>query len=416
MHLNEMLMIKARKDPDSLLKLLVITAVVSFFVVVMVSGYSFYRAFSGFVIKNAENNSVQLCKVLIEQQKELMFVYVPGKGMELGLHGTEMLVFDLSLRRYLAPFDIFKVKVYNQNKKIVFSTDPMLIGKVDENNQRLKIALSGVVSAKMVYKELARDLDDEPLPDVDVVETYVPIMSPDNRVIGSFEVYMNITQYRTMIRQGVLLMTSLLTLALVGVFGFSYLLVRGGTAQLKEAQAKLEQIATTDGLTEIANRGYLVARGDEEFERIKRNRIRSERPADMGCIMLDIDHFKNVNDTYGHHAGDVVLKEVARRLSVSVRPYDVIGRYGGEEFVVLLPDTNFAQSLIVAERIREKIRTEPITAEGKQLIITASLGVAGSDETDSCLADIIKRADEGMYKAKKGGRDRVAWIDQPEAG
>lgn len=416
MNLNDLLNIKTRSNPDSLLKLLVRAAIVSIVVVVIMSGYSFYRLFSGFVIKNAENNSVQLCKVLIGQQKELLFVTPPGKSMELGLHGTEVLDFDFSLRHYLTPFNIIKVKVYDSRKTILYCTDPTLIGKIDENNKRLKYALAGNVDAKLVYKELARDLDDEPLLDVDVVETYVPIVSPDNRVLGCFEVYMNITPYRDQIRRGAVMMTVLLTLALAGVFGFSYLLVRGGTVQLKEVQSKLETIAITDVLTNIANRGYLITRGTEEFERIKRNRTRCERPTDMGCIMIDIDHFKKVNDTYGHLAGDDVLKEVARRMSASVRPYDVIGRYGGEEFVVMLPDTNLEQSLVVAERIREKIRTESIDAEGEQLFITASLGVAGSDDSDSGLTDIIKRADEGMYKAKEGGRDRVAWIGHPGAG
>lgn len=410
MNLNELLNIKVRNNPDSLLKLLVSAAVISILVVVAVSGFSFFRIFSGFVIKNAEYNSVQLCKVLIEQQKDLMFVTAPGREVELGLHGTEMFNFDLSLRHYLAPFSIIKVKVYNTGKRIVYSTDPMLVGKTDQNNQRLGNSLSGKVDARMVTKELARDLADEELLDVDVVETYVPIMSPDMKVLGSFEVYMNITAYRDQIRRGAIIMTALLALVMTGVFGFSYLLVRGGTRQLKEAQDKLEQMAITDVLTDIANRGNLLMRGEVEFERIKRNLTRSLRPPDMGCIMIDIDHFKKVNDTYGHLAGDGVLKEVARRLSTSIRPYDIIGRYGGEEFVVLLPDSTFEQSLVVAERIRGSIRNESIEAEGEQLLITASLGVAVSSEADTELTDIIKRADEGMYKAKTEGRDRVAWL------
>lgn len=408
MNLNDLLNIKVRNNPDSLLKLLVTAAVISIVVVVVVSGFSFYRIFSGFVIKNAENNSVQLCKVLIEQQKDLMFVSVPGKDMELGLHGTEMFNFDLSLRNYLAPFDIIKVKVYDAGKKIIYSTDPMLVGKVDENNQRLKNALAGRVDAKMVTKDKATDLADEELRDVDVVETYVPITSHDNRVLGSFEVYMNITTYRNQIRLGAAVMTTLLTLVLIVVFGFSYLLVRGGTVQLKEAQSQLEIIAITDPLTGIHNRGYLMKRGEVELERLRRNSGEQKKP--LGCIMLDLDHFKKINDTKGHLVGDIVLKSVADRFRSSVRPYDVIGRYGGEEFVALLPETSFEDSLEVAERIREKIRNEPIEAGGEQLLITASLGVAGSDAADKNLPDIIRRADEGMYRAKTEGRDRVSWV------
>lgn len=410
MNLNEFLKIQVQNNPSNLLVLLVKTAIVSILIVVSMCTFGFYRLFSGFVIKNAENNSVQLCNLLIDKQKEFMFVAAPGKESELGLHGTEMFAFDVSVRDYLYPFSIIKVKIYNTAKRIIYCTDPMLIGKVDDKNKRLANALVGNVDAKMVTKDKAVDLADEELRDVDVVETYVPIFSSDKKVIGCFEVYINITGYREQIREGVVLMTSVLVAVLMAVFGFSYLLIRGGTGQLKEAQDKLETIAVTDTLTTLANRGYLISRGEEEFVRISRNRLKNQRPMDMGCIMIDIDHFKKVNDTYGHLAGDVVLKEVARRLSMSVRPYDVLGRYGGEEFVVMLPDTTVEHCMIVAARIRENIRTEAIEAAEEKLFITASLGVTGSNETDTSLADILKRADAAMYEAKAGGRDRVVQI------
>ncbi|HIJ88508.1 MAG TPA: GGDEF domain-containing protein [Desulfuromonadales bacterium] len=287
----------------------------------------------------------------------------------------------------------------------------MLIGKLDEKNRRLNNALAGNVDAKMVTKDKAVDLAEEELRDVDVVETYVPIFGEDKKVLGCFEVYINITGYREMIREGAIVMTSFLTIVLIAVFGFAYLLIRGGTIQLKEAQNKLETMAVTDELTALSNRRYLLSRGEEEFERIRRNRMRGLRPADMGCIMIDIDHFKKVNDTYGHLAGDDVLKEVARRLSLSIRPYDVIGRYGGEEFVVILPDTLVEQCRVVAERIRVTIRAEAIEAEGKKLFITVSIGVTGSSENDTRLNDVLKRADEAMYKAKAAGRDQVDQIN-----
>ena len=292
----------------------------------------------------------------------------------------------------------------------MYCTDPTLIGKVDEKNQRLSRALAGNIDAQLVTKDKAVDLADEELRDVDVVETYVPIRGPNNKVIGSFELYVNITSYREQIRDGAVLVTSFLTVVLIAVFGFSYLLIRGGAAQLKEAQTKLETMAATDVLTTLSNRGHLLSRGKEEFERLRRSRTDSPGSADMGCIMIDIDHFKKVNDTYGHLAGDAVLKEVARRLTTSVRPYDVVGRYGGEEFVVMLPDTSMEQCLIIAARIRENIRTETIEAEGNKLSITASLGVTRSSETDVNLSDVLKRADAAMYKAKADGRDQVIQI------
>jgi diguanylate cyclase (GGDEF)-like protein len=410
MNLNEFLNIKARHNPVSLLDLLVRMAVISSVIVIVVSGFGFYRVFSGFVIKEAENSTIDLCSFLIEQQKHLIFVTPPGKNTEIGLHEAELKLFDANLRHYLEHFNIIKVKLYNTEKRIVYCTDPALIGKVDEKNQRLKRALAGNIDAQLVTKDNAVDLADEELRDVDVVETYVPIRGPNKTVIGSFELYLNITAYREQIREGTILATSFLSVVLIAVFGFSYLLIRGEAAQLKEAQNKLETMAATDVLTTLSNRGHLLSRGKEEFERLRRSRTDSPSSADMGCIMIDIDHFKKVNDTYGHLAGDAVLKEVARRLTTSVRPYDVVGRYGGEEFVVMLPDTSMEQCLIVAERIRENIRTETIEAEGNKLSITASLGVTRSRDTDANLSDVLKRADAAMYKAKFEGRDRVIQI------
>jgi diguanylate cyclase (GGDEF)-like protein len=164
-------------------------------------------------------------------------------------------------------------------------------------------------------------------------------------------------------------------------------------------------IAITDPLTGIPNRGFLMKRGAEEFVRVRRSSL------PLSCIMLDLDHFKKINDTKGHVAGDFVLKGVAERLLGSVRPYDVVGRYGGEEFMVLLPGTRFEQSQVVADRICENIRNAPFEAGGELLPVTVSVGVAESRQTDLALNDIVKRADEGLYKAKIGGRDRVAWID-----
>jgi diguanylate cyclase (GGDEF)-like protein len=408
MNLNKLLNLKTRNNPDSLLNLLVGSAFISIVIIIILSSYGFYRVFSSFVIKSAEIDSVQLCRVLIEEQKELMFVKPAWKPFELGVQAANI-SFDLRLRQFLAPFNIIKVKIYNTDKRIVYSTDPQLIGKVDENNLRLKKALSGAVDAKMVTKDKASDLTDEPLRDVDVVETYMPILSPDNKILGSFEVYMNMTGYREQIRKGVVLASSLLSLVLGAVFGVSYLLIHGGTGQLKEAQSRLEEVAITDPLTGIHNRGYLMRRGEEEFERVRRY----SRP--LGCIMLDLDHFKRVNDSRGHVAGDSVLSGVANRLRHSLRPYDIVGRYGGEEFMLLLPDTSFEQIVVVANRICELIRSAPFEVDEELVPVTISLGVSCYNKADRTLNDIIKRADEGLYKAKADGRNRVAWIYQPGA-
>lgn len=405
--------IQSDNDSDHLLRQLVTTAMVSIVVVVILSAYGFYRIFSGFVITSAENDSVQLSSVMLDQQKPLLLDTTSNHAAELVVLEKNIIQLDQNLRHFLQPFGIIKIKIYDRHKRIIYSTESNLIGKVDEHNVRLANALSGKIDAKLETKDKVHDLVEEQLLNVDVVETYVPITSATGAVIGSFEVYVNVTHYREKVRYGVIVMTSLLVLVLLGVFGLSYLLIRRSAGHLKKAQAKLEQMAKTDALTELANRGQLMERGQEEFERLRRYGLKNQPVLSLGCIMLDLDHFKRINDTRGHLVGDFILKGVAQRMKESVRPYDVIGRYGGEEFVVLLPDTNLEQSLVVAERIRNSMNRGPFEFEGAAIPLTASLGVSCSNENDQGLNDLLKRADEGLYKSKAAGRDRVSWVYHP---
>jgi len=173
-------------------------------------------------------------------------------------------------------------------------------------------------------------------------------------------------------------------------------------------RARLLRSGFTDVLTGWHNRRYLTVRIGEELARARRDRTH------LVCLMLDVDHFKQVNDTWGHAAGDVVLQELAQRIESQVRASDVAARYGGEEFVVLLPGTDVAAASKLAERIRSEIAASPIGLPcGEEVTITASIGIAevgpGPDDKDlKTLGDsLIARADVALYAAKSAGRDRI---------
>lgn len=177
-------------------------------------------------------------------------------------------------------------------------------------------------------------------------------------------------------------------------------------------RARLLRSGFTDVLTGWHNRRYLQVRIKEELARARRD------GSHLVCLMLDIDHFKRVNDTWGHAAGDTVLRELANRIDVQVRASDVAARYGGEEFIVLLPDTDPKRAVKIAERIRKSVSaSEYELPEGDSITITASIGVAGiTPEKDAkdlkTMADsLIARADVALYRAKSAGRDRVAVDD-----
>ncbi len=177
---------------------------------------------------------------------------------------------------------------------------------------------------------------------------------------------------------------------------------RYGDRLRNDFQAGLE-VAITDQLTGLYNRRYLSSHLDNLISKS----VDNGRP--ISLLVIDIDHFKAVNDTYGHDVGDQVLKEFARRLSSNVRGIDMACRYGGEEFVVAMPETDVSFSYMVAERLRQEVAEIPFkvkTAEG-ELYITISIGITDWEDQGDSVESLLKRADQALYKAKRDGRNRV---------
>ena len=179
-------------------------------------------------------------------------------------------------------------------------------------------------------------------------------------------------------------------------------------AEMEAMFRQLEEISVRDALTGLYNRRYFQDRIEQEFQRGERH----HRPVSL--IMVDIDHFKRVNDTYGHPVGDEVLKCVARLLLEQTRTIDIAGRYGGEEFALVLPETPLEDARLVAERIRERVeatilhRVERAGLEAEPLHCTLSLGVASyAGAGYPSPADFLRAADEALYAAKHAGRNQV---------
>jgi two-component system, cell cycle response regulator len=179
--------------------------------------------------------------------------------------------------------------------------------------------------------------------------------------------------------------------------------------KIGERIIKLEQkiitLANTDYLTGVLNRRAFMQRLEEETNR------GSRKQKGLSIILADIDHFKNVNDSYGHQAGDVILKEFTKKISEISRSYDIIGRYGGEEFVVCLPETDLEKAMQIAERMRINIEGIKLKLSDKShpvITITASFGVASCTlECYENIDAIIKTSDDALYRAKAKGRNRV---------
>jgi len=171
---------------------------------------------------------------------------------------------------------------------------------------------------------------------------------------------------------------------------------------LRDSLDRSLEMAVTDALTGLNNRRFLDHQLAVAMARHNRG------AASFSLLLLDIDFFKRVNDTYGHDAGDEVIKEFARRLTLNVRAIDLPCRFGGEEFVVLMPETESADAVNIAERVRQQVAEAPFTlSDGRQLNVTVSVGVATSQGLGDSPEALLKRADEGVYEAKTSGRNRV---------
>lgn len=185
------------------------------------------------------------------------------------------------------------------------------------------------------------------------------------------------------------------------IFHFALLLMA-----VEQLQDELERLAGTDSLTGLANRRFFLAQGERECSRA----MRSGRP--FALLMMDVDCFKSINDTYGHAAGDAILKAFVDAVASCLRPTDILARYGGEEFCVLLPDTGAPVAVAVAERIRRALRERALPWRDTLISVTVSIGVAEwTTDVGSDLACLVAMADEALYRAKQSGRDRVVLSD-----
>jgi diguanylate cyclase (GGDEF)-like protein len=176
--------------------------------------------------------------------------------------------------------------------------------------------------------------------------------------------------------------------------------------RLAEALESERYQARHDSLTGLYNHREILHMLDREIERNRRQNCCT------ATIMLDIDHFKQINDTYGHQCGDAVLREFSRRVVSILRPYDSCGRYGGEEFLVVVPQCDLVSARQIAERIRVALSEEPVQCQGNSIFVTASLGVTVSCNGKRNADAMVQACDQAMYASKRGGRNRVSVFDE----
>lgn len=375
-------------------------AILASIVLLALSGYAASKIYERYVVRLAESNAVNLASAIVNSHRSEL-----DSALESApLLPPQLISLDKMLRNFVQPYGIVKIKLFSLDGIIIYSTDMSIIGQDSSANLLLKEALSDGASSNIQRKDQFRDLKHEDRFDVDVVESYVAMKTPDGDVIGAFEIYQDMSDFRSEMQQGVFLFVGFLATILFGVVCTAFGFMRKAAKKMISQQYLLEELATIDTVTGIYNRAEITRKMEAEWQRYRRAAPKTDS---FALLMLDLDHFKRVNDNYGHQVGDKLLRLVAHRLLGELRAYSVIGRYGGEEFIALIPDINHNEARQVSERLLRLMSGTKFDVMEHHLEVTVSIGFAVAEPTDINLDALIKRADDSLYEAKDRGRNCV---------
>lgn len=396
------------RDPRRLLLMFSTLSLLSIVVVISLVGFGLYEIYGSQTIADAERDAVAVATAILDQEQSALLTYGASGAPRIALAEKDVADFDARMRKFLQPFDIYKIKVFSADRRIVYSTDRAIMGVVDADNAKLnRVLATGETLSKLESKNVVQDLREEQRFAVDVVETYLPIRAHDS-IIGSFEVYVDVSRVYGKIRKVVGLSVTVLALVLIVAFAGLYFPVRLGMLRLVTAEDELGMLESTDRVTGIANARALNERLAEECARMAAHPDRAGA-AMLGLVRVGVDNFMEIEENYGRSAANAVLREVAQRLRRDLRPYDLIGRYREGEFMIVLPYTMLIEAKQAAERMHAAVRGAPFEAAGASIRVTVSAGV-------TCLMDpaepdvAVSHAEEALGNARSAGGDRVAWL------
>lgn len=403
--------LRLNDDPRALLLKFLWAGLLCLSVVLLLATYSIYRAYSWRLIESAHAEAKATCQVLlIKEKKHLLAIDEKGHS-RLKLADSEQANFEKRLQKYFHPFAIDTVLIWDLNRRLVNHTGDESNHTVHIPSPSLSRALAGQSESLLVKSRTSGLMGRDGGKAENQVVSYLPIWGRNKEVLGAIEIRRSIGSYRTKVLRGVSFFALLLGSALLILFGCVFFLVAKGANRLAETQKVLRALATTDPLTGLYNRREVLARASDSFSEEQDNK-RHKNPVNFGLMMLDFDNFKGINDTYGHPVGDRVLQELANRLQAALRPYDILGRVGGEEFMVALPDSNLAQCQEIAERLCKTVRENPFEIDGLRIRGSISIGGATAHPLDQDLESLLQRADDRLYQAKTRGKDRASWADE----
>jgi diguanylate cyclase (GGDEF)-like protein len=312
-----------------------------------------------------------------------------------GLDPNRFRILDNTLRAGLIGQEVARIKIWNRAAQVVYSDDPSIVGRTFRPSSGLNDALHGVVSGH-VESDL-REAEEAGERDLgQLLEVYVPLQFGDyQRPAGAFEIYLPYGPIATTIQRETTRMYVLLVFGLALLYAVLFRIVKKASQRLSRQAAENEHIALHDGLTDLPNRTLF-------HDRIEQAILSAERESTtLGVLLIDVDRFKEVNDTLGHRSGDLLLQQIGARIQATVRESDTVARLGGDEFGVLLPklvDRRSASS--VADKVRKDLERS-FMVKGLVLDVEASMGIALYPEHGADAETLIQHADVAMYTAKE---------------
>jgi diguanylate cyclase (GGDEF)-like protein/PAS domain S-box-containing protein len=517
-----------RVNASSLLKVYTLASIVSIIIILTLSDIGFRAINTKQHIKEAEHDAVGISQAIYKTDQNLLVTSDLNGESILSVDQNNFDKLDKSMNNFLTPLDIIKIKIFSNDGRIIYSTDHAIIGQTDAHNDKLIRALNGEIVSELEKKDEVWDIAGEKKFDIDLVETYLPVRDEKDNIIGSFELYLDISRYRAESKEAVRLEMIVITSILFITFGFLFLLMKKGTNELslresiiqenekhfrsvvetandafvsinsngeivlwnqsainifgyssdeaigkpvtiimpkefhddhnmgisrilaggkpkiidtmvevtalnkngskfpielslsrwetekgafftavirditerKKIEDKIKALSLTDELTGLYNRRGFFNLSEQQLKLAKRGSKK------VYMLYLDLDNFKEINDTFGHSEGDTVLKDIAMILKSSYRESDVIGRLGGDEFVVFPIGSDHETIKIVVDRLYKNIDIFN-RKSNKSYKLSVSVGVASYDPIAPCsLDELITKADHLMYENKKNKQDK----------
>ncbi len=355
------------------------------------------------------SNSEKIVDAIYYTEVESILIREDKNGPTISLATSARDTLDVKIRDMYDPLNIVSVLIFSRDRTAIYGNEKKLPKECVDERHLEEVFTQGKIVYHLHKGQTIIDLVGEKREQTDLAQVYVPIRHKDGQIMGVFSVYSDVSRltkkYNRQMISSVLAQTFMLLLLSI----ISYFFIIRESNELKLAYQKLETMATTDPLTGISNRRQLLERVEQHFAMMQRSSETVTNSVGLGFIMIDVDFFKQVNDTYGHLAGDSVLQELATKINQILRQYDVFGRYGGEEFMIVLPNTLPAESHRITSRLVAVVREHTFFWGNDPIRITLSAGVTWTDAANETLDEVLNKVDTLLYEAKEQGRNQVVF-------